>query len=136
MKIAAIMIVCVALFTGIAPQFADCQSQGKAIQLPNGAQVPMRCHWTARAEIALSVPLLLCGVSMLLTRRKDLWRPQALMTVVLGVFIILLPTVLIGVCARPDMVCRALMKPALILAGGLTVALGVLGFVLARQQEE
>ena len=77
----------------------------------------MKCHWTARAEIAVAVPLLLCGVIILRSRRKESWRQQAVMSMVLGVFVVLLPTVLIGVCAKPDMVCRALMKPMLTLGG-------------------
>ena len=53
-----------------------------------------------------------------------------------ALFVVLLPTVLIGVCAKPDMVCRALMKPMLTLAGILVVALGALCFLLAGRQKE
>ena len=77
MKTAAVLIMCLALIVGVLPQFTDCQSQGKAIELPNGKSVPMKCHWTARAEIAVSVPLLLCGLFMLLSGRKETWRQQA-----------------------------------------------------------
>lgn len=135
MKITAIVIVCLAVLVGVIPQFTDCQSQGKAIELPNGKSVPMRCHWTARAELAVGVPLLLCGVGMLLSRRKEMWRQQAVMTMVLGLFVVLLPTGLIGVCMKADMVCHALMKPALTLAGVLVVAMGALGLLLAGREK-
>ena len=135
MKTAAVMIILLAVVVGITPQFTDCQSQGKAIELPNGKSLPMKCHWTARAEIAVAVPLLLCGVFMLLSGRKEVWRQQAVMTMVLGLFVILLPTALIGVCAKADMLCHALMKPVLTLAGILVMALGVLCFLLAGRQK-
>jgi hypothetical protein len=135
MKIAAVMIILFGVVVGITPQFTDCQSQGKAIELPSGKSVPMKCHWTARAEIALGVPLLLCGAAMLLSGRKELWRQQAVMTMVLGLFVILLPTALIGVCAKADMVCHALMKPVLTLTGIVVVALGAVCFLLAGRQK-
>jgi hypothetical protein len=136
MKAAAAMIILLAVVVGIIPQLTDCQSRGKAIELPNGKSLPMKCHWTARAEIALAVPLMLCGVSMLLWRRKECWRQQAVLTMALGLFVVLLPTVLIGVCAKPDMVCRALMKPTLTSAGILLVALGGFCFLLAARRHE
>jgi len=136
MKTAAIVIILLAVVVGITPQFTDCQSQGKAIELPNGKSLPMKCHWTARAEIAVAVPLLLCGVAMLLSRRRESWRQQAVMTMVLGLFVVLLPAALIGVCAKADMVCHALMKPVLTLAGMVVVALGALCFLLAGRQKE
>jgi cytochrome bd-type quinol oxidase subunit 2 len=136
MRVAAAIIILVAVMVGVAPQFMDCQSQGKAIELPNGMSLPMKCHWTARAEMALAVPLLLCGVSMLVCRRSGSCRQQAVLVAALGLSVVLLPTVLIGVCAAPDMACRALMKPVLILAGLLVVALGAVCFVLAGRQHE
>ena len=135
MKTAAIVIILLAVVVGITPQFTDCQSQGKAIELPNGKSLPMKCHWTARAEIAVAVPLLLCGVAMLLSRRRESWRQQAVMTMVLGLFVVLLPAALIGVCAKADMVCHALMKPVLTLTGMVVVALGAVCFLLAGRQK-
>ena len=76
MKAAAALIIVLAVVVGVAPQFTDCQSQGKAIELPNGRSVPMKCHWTARAEIAVAVPLLLCGVIILCCRRQESWRQR------------------------------------------------------------
>ena len=136
MKVAAGVIILLAVVVGIIPQFTDCQSQGRAIELPNGKSLPMKCHWTARAEIALAVPLLLSGVCLLFSRRKESSRQQAAMTMALGLFVLLLPTVLIGVCAKADMVCHALMRPMLTLAGILVVALGALCFLLAGRQKD
>jgi hypothetical protein len=53
----------------------------------------------------------------------------------LGLFVILLPTTLIGVCAKADMLCHALMKPVLTLTGIVVVALGAVCFLLAGRQK-
>jgi hypothetical protein len=136
MKVAAVVIIVLAVVVGVVPQFTDCQSHGRSIGLADGRSLSMKCHWTAKAEIALAVPLLLCGVSLLVSRRKESWRQQAVLTIALGLFVVLLPTVLIGVCAKPDMVCCALMKPTLTLAGILVATLGALCFLLAGRQKE
>ena len=136
MKLLAALILILALVVGIAPQFTDCQSQGKTIELPGGKPLPMKCHWTARAEIAVAAPLLACGLFLLFSRRKELWQQQAVLAVIIGLVVILLPTVLIGVCAKPDMVCHALMKPMLTLAGGFVMVLGAICYFLASRKKE
>ena len=136
MKIAAVIIILLAVVVGITPQLTECLSHGRSIEMPGGRSLPMKCHWTARAEIAMAVPLLLCGVSLLLCRRKESWRLVALFTAALGVFVALLPTVMIGVCASPSMACCALMKPTLTLAGILLTVLGVLCFLLAGRYKQ
>jgi hypothetical protein len=136
MKAAAVSLIVLALLIGVIPQFTDCQSQGKAVQLPNGKTLPMKCHWTARAEIAAAVPLLLSGILLISCRHRESRRNAALMTIVSGLLVILLPTVLIGVCAKPDMPCYALMKPSLVLAGCLVVALGAGCFIRAARQRD
>ena len=107
MKAAAVSLIVLALLIGVVPQFTDCQSQGKAIQLPNGGTVPMKCHWTALAEIAVAVPLLVSGIFLFFSRQRESRRNAALMSSVLGFLVMLLPALLIGVCAKPDMVCHA-----------------------------
>ena len=57
MKVIGVLMVVLALVSGILPQFTDCSSQGRAITLPNGKQIDMKCHWTARAEAAMALPL-------------------------------------------------------------------------------
>ena len=53
MKIAAAAILVLAIVIGVVPQFTDCQSQGRALALTNGKTVPMKCHWTAQAALAI-----------------------------------------------------------------------------------
>jgi hypothetical protein len=52
----------------------------------------------------------------------------------MGVLTILIPTSFIGTCMNPEMVCNTQMKPTLLLAGGITVALGVAVLVLGEMR--
>jgi hypothetical protein len=65
------------------------------------------------------------GALLLFARRKETIRVIGILTAVMGVLTILIPTSFIGVCKNPDMVCNTEMKPTLLIAGGITVALGI-----------
>jgi len=136
MKIAAVAIVILALVIGILPQFTDCQSQGRALALQNGKTVPMKCHWTAIAEIAMAVPLVGVGAVTAVSKRKESRRILAGLGIVLGIFVILLPTALIGVCASADMLCNSVMKPTLILSGILIIAISLATLIKSERQPE
>jgi Domain of unknown function (DUF4418) len=135
MKVAGIVLIVAALVVGIVPMFSDCQSQGKAIELANGKLIPMKCHWTGRAELALGVPLLAVGGMVIGSRRKATLQALSITGAILGLGAIALPTFLIGVCGTAGMSCNTVMSPTLIFAGVLTVAAGVVGIVLARRAE-
>jgi hypothetical protein len=57
-----------------------------------------------------------------------------IVTTLLGVLTILIPTSVIGVCLNPEMVCNTQMKPTLLIAGGITVALGIAVLVLGEMR--
>ena len=135
-KIAAAIIVVLALVIGIVPQFTDCQSQGRALTLQNGKTVPMKCHWTAISEIGMAVPLFGLGAVMGVSKRKESRRILAGLGTLLGIFVILLPTQLIGVCANADMLCNSVMKPTLIFSGILIIAISLVTLVISERRPE
>jgi hypothetical protein len=119
MKVAGAVIVILALAIGIVPQFTDCHAQGKVIQLANGMTTEMKCFWTAMGAIALAVPLGVSGGLLAFSKRRETRRMVAILGAILGALVILLPTVLMGVCANPMMLCNMVMRPTLILGGSL-----------------
>lgn len=121
MKVFGAIMVILALVTAALPQFTDCQSQGRALTLQNGKTVPMKCHWTAEAEMALGGTLLALGGLVYFNKRRETLRSLAILGGVLGVFVILVPANLIGVCSGNEMLCNILMKPTLLLSGILTI---------------
>jgi hypothetical protein len=136
MKGLATIMVVLAIVIGVLPQLTDCQSQGLAITLANGRTIPMKCHWTAIAEFAMAVPLVGVGGVMAFRKRKESARVAAGMGMLLGAFVILLPTVLIGVCADMTALCNSIMRPALILAGGLVIAVSLVSLVMSERNLE
>lgn len=132
MKVIGAILVVLALVIGIVPQFSDCLSQGSAITMPNGNTMPMRCHYTRQAEIAVALPLLAVGVLMLVSRRRQTLRVLCILGMVLGLSAIIIPAYLIGVCASEDMICNMLMRPTLLFAGVLVMATSLVGLLYLR----
>lgn len=157
MKVLAVLIIILGLVIIIVPQFTNCEygvdhpatlnmrtSDAGLVQyagmegMPEtmeSAAVPyrmMKCLWSARAEIIAGVPLIVLGALLLFARRKENIRTIGVLTSVMGVLTILIPTSFIGTCMNPEMVCNTQMKPTLLIAGGITVALGVAVLVLGE----
>ena len=135
-KTLGVILIVLALVIGIVPQFTDCLSQGRTLKTVDGKMVPMKCHWTSIAEIGAAVPLALVGVFHLTSKRRETKRSVALFGLTLGALAVLFPTVLIGVCSNPDMMCNMVEKPVLILAGTLAMAASLVGMVLPSTRME
>lgn len=136
MRALASLTIVLALVTGIVPQFTNCSAVGRALTLENGNQIPMKCHWSARSEIAIAIPTALAGALVLVSATKEARRGLFAVSGLLGIATILLPTELIGVCSNPDMICHSTMRPLLIFTGALTLVAGAVGIVLASTQKE
>jgi len=125
MKAIAIVLLVLAVVLIVVPSFFTCASSGRAIQLPSGKSIPMKCLWTARAEIGLGILLLAVGALLFISRKLETIRSLSILALILGILITLFPTVLIGVCGNPEMPCAAVMKPTLLLIGIITGVLGI-----------
>ena len=136
MKTIGAVLVALAFAVAVVPQYTDCLSQGLAITMPSGAVIPMKCHWTRQAELATAGPLAAVGVMVGLSRRKRTIRVLGIVGIVLGLFVILLPANLIGVCASDQMICNMVMRPSLILAGILTILTSVVALLASRGPDD
>lgn len=129
MKVTAVALLALALVVGIVPQFTDCASQGRNLTTNTGAIIPMKCHWTAMAEVALAIGLGAVGLLMLRSRSAESKRNLNSMGFVMGALVALVPTYLIGVCANNSMVCNSLMKPTLVMSGFLIMAVSAVSII-------
>ncbi len=135
LRLMGIILVIMALVIAIVPQFTTCESQGKAITLANGNTVPMKCKWTARAELGTAVPLLAVGTLLTINRRRGSLSSLSLLGIILGLIVMLIPTYLIGVC-QTLMVCHTIMKPVLLSAGGVVTAASLVGLWFSRRMDQ
>lgn len=133
-KFLGIALIVLALGIGIVPHYTDCLSQGATTTLANGKTQPMKCHWSAQAEIGAAIPLGIVGAMMIPSRKKESIRNLAVLGVVLGVAVMLIPTQLIGVCATPTHICATTMKPALLSMGGVVSAASLVGLVVTQRK--
>src|SRR5574342_651966 len=97
-KSMGILIIVLALVIGIVPLFTDCLANGRSLTTADGRSVPMKCHWTAIAEIGMAVPLALVRICTAFGKRKETFRMQSVFGGSLGLLTILFPAALIGTC--------------------------------------
>jgi Na+/phosphate symporter len=84
----------------------------------------------------MMLPLVVIGVLLFFARRKETTRALGALTAALGVLTMLIPTTLIGTCVNDQMVCNTEMKPTLLIAGGITIALGIAVLVVGERTRE
>ena len=77
---------------------------GKLLELANGNQVPMKCHWAGQAAIAVSIIILAAALMALLAKKE--YKGLMAVTAVAAVVLFLVFTSLIGVCASEEMRCQ------------------------------
>lgn len=77
---------------------------GKMLELANGNQVPMKCHWAGQAAIAVAVIIIAAAVMALLAKKE--YKGLMVVNAVAAVVLFLVFTSLIGVCASETMRCQ------------------------------
>ena len=136
MKWFRIAIILLAMGIGIVPHFTDCYSQEQVLILANGRTQPMKCHWTAQAEIAVAAPLVGIGAMMVVSRRKETLRNLSVAGIISGFVVIALPLSLIGTCTIPTHFCNTAMKPSLLALASLAIVSSLGITLLARKAKD
>lgn len=134
-KIFGVVMILTALVLAIAPAFTDCESHGSMLKTADGRSVSMKCHWSGIAEIAAAVPLGLAGIYALAGKRRETRRFAGIVGAASAAMALLIPTVLIGTCANPMMVCNLLMKPTLLAAGIIGIVASLALVITAREAQ-
>ena len=127
------------LLIAIGPQtiFKPCSAllEITAEEGARGMTVPMRCHWSAKAEIGIGGVIALLGLLLLFFHNVQVRLGLSMALPALGLVSVLLPgRHLIGVCMARTMECRILMLPMLTMLGSLIIAVSlVYTVVLVRK---
>jgi hypothetical protein len=106
------------------------------LELANGKQVPMRCFWTARAEMIIGALVLVSGLLVAFAKSEDARKRLNNQVIFLGLATILTPIFIVPTCMHPDMSCNIGTKPALIILGVVVLGLGLYGSFLPRSKAD
>jgi len=104
---------------------------GKLLDLANGNQVPMKCHWAAQAGIAVSVVILVAAAMAFLAKKE--YKGFMVITAVCGALLFMIfATGFIGVCASETMRCQS-TKLWGIIAAGITFAASLINLLSGKE---
>ncbi|MDR3282386.1 MAG: DUF4418 family protein [Candidatus Methanoplasma sp.] len=92
------------------------------------------CYWTARAELGMGAAIVLLSVLSIFVKSKDTRTGLGVGILATSVLALLVPTVLIGVCAGAMMTCRTTTLPALTAIGVLAVVFSVVYILQSRRK--
>jgi Domain of unknown function (DUF4418) len=137
--VAAVVLILLGVLAAVTPWyiFPVCEMKGTSDNgmadmnvnagnaITNNPGTHMKCWYTAEAETGVGILLLLAGLAMLLLPWRVSRKTAGILGVVFGILIILIPTVIIGVCDSPDAACRIGTLPALILLGAITIIFSI-----------
>ena len=96
---------------------------------------PMPCHYSARSAVLIAIPLGILGLLLLLSRRKETTRALAVLGIALGAVTMAVPS-FVGTCGMATMICNEVLKPTMLLAGGIVVVLSVILLVLGERRRD
>jgi uncharacterized membrane protein HdeD (DUF308 family) len=133
-KILGVVAVILGIIVAVGPHyiFPVCQYYGMLVQTAAGTSIPMKCYWTAMAEVGLGALIVVAGIVLIVSKQNETKRALGFILAALGVVVALVPTYLIGVCGMAEHPCRMATQPALILLGVITIIIGIVAMVTAR----
>ena len=71
----------------------------------------MKCFWSCKALIVVGAILALVGLLQLIAKEAKTRKALSVIGLALAISAILIPTVIIGGCAKPEMACKMLTFP-------------------------
>ena len=71
----------------------------------------MKCFWSCKALIVVGAVLALVGLLQLIAKEAKSRKALSVIGLALAISAILIPTVIIGGCAKPEMACKMLTFP-------------------------
>jgi hypothetical protein len=133
-RIAGVSAIVLGVLVAAVPHyiFPVCQYYGMLMQTMNGMYVPMKCYWTAMAEVGLGALIVVTGIVLIVSKQTETRRALGFVLAALGVVVALVPTYLIGVCPTLVHPCHAGTQPALILLGVITIIIAIITIATSR----
>ncbi|MCR5614168.1 DUF4418 family protein [Treponema sp.] len=135
-KIIAVLLFVLGVLIAAAPfTFAAVCDVGEKV---------MKCHWTAQVELLLGIEIAVFAVVQFIkefvsfkaegfARGTGFGLDFAIAAI--GAGVILIPSVLIGVCAKPMMHCHSVTRPVLIVFGILVIVFSIVDLLINIKTE-
>ena len=92
----------------------------------------MKCFWTGRALFGTGILLAVLNIFFCITKSAQIG--IAVSNILIALYAAAVPTVLIGTCKMPTMMCNAHTKPAVFLTAGLFIIANAIYLILARKE--
>jgi len=96
---------------------------------------PMHCNYSYKAVLGLSATVAASSVAGIIAKTAEARRLISLGTLVAGLFIILEPSMLIGVCGSTKMACNYGLKPVWNLSGGAIMLASLVNLYTSKEVE-
>lgn len=111
-----IFLILAGVLIAVVPQFIVpvCEN---AVHTASGGSVPMKCFWTARAELGTGALIAFCGLLLCICRNAGARFGIAAVAAAASLLALAFPSMLIGMCGAETMPCRIGTLPGLILLG-------------------
>ena len=113
-----------------------CEYFGMYMETKMGMLVPMKCHYTAYAEVGVGATIIVASVVLMVSNMVQTKKALSIVGAVLGINVMLLPTYLTGMCGMASMPCRIGTQPALLILGVLIIIVNAIGFFKYRAKKE
>lgn len=122
--IMGILVITLGILVALIPTiiFPVCTDM---IELMNGKTLFMKCHWSAMAEILVAILMVFDGMLFITFRQRETRLALNIMLLLFGLTVLLIPTVVIGMCETVTMACRLGTEPALKIIGIITMVLAI-----------
>lgn len=92
-------------------------------------EMVMKCFWSVRAETVLGGLLVFAGVISLILKGKEALYAVNLNSLAIGIAAILVPSKLIGGCAKEMMACRSVTFPSIYIISVIVIVFSIVNVV-------
>jgi drug/metabolite transporter (DMT)-like permease len=112
--------------------FPVCEMHGIYMDMGMGMKSIMTCGWTARAESGIGALIVVAGALLIARSTPETRQAVGVFSIALGALVVLIPTVLIGMCKVAEHPCRVLTLPALEILGIIVILVG--GYLVMKRE--
>lgn len=94
----------------------------------------MKCWWSVRAETAIGILIIFAGILSWILKNKEARVALNLNNIATGIIAILIPSWLIGGCAKETMLCRSLTFPAVYIISTVIILFNIGNLIYLRKR--